>query len=508
MQRQYEDYRVFTEFWDALLADMGEAVRTLVANDSVHIIAIHGPQGAGKTLFARQLQQDFAAVASASQPLRGHELKGNTWAQIAGGRTLSWGRVEEISNEIRMHELNGESDWPEKVAGFARAGIGSVVFYDNAERAHFLRGLGYSGPTAKRAEYLLEAAQTLVDQTRTKFSKTLLVLLSNDLSYLEALKGAVDSQERDLMSIVEIGLPSAEEKERAVRTNINRLNPVSYWACIDKSPDNHREKVRDCLIDKATFPDAFEAVDKAFEASATRTGRPGKKNQLVLVTLVPEEDVTDMVGMFSTGATVEASHSWILSEYNSSGWADCLKDSRRSSLLESEWGFRSVFLGAPFVGALLAADVATEELSVCEKLVAMIARPGGHTWPKDSRQAYARELAEQADNWPSRSEEDLTRVSQFWAAGDSRAGSYESIFSALLLGYNTTTASEGMARPDWVKAPYEPCSIVDGAASGNAGMKRTANILEFTTTKNATKQYLNRYLATKLPNYAGMLEND
>src|SRR5690349_12184682 len=81
----YSEYRVFTEFWDDLLTVMSDAVRRLHANSSVHVIGVYGPQGAGKTLFARQLQTDYNEVGALLRTNNTQVPRDNVWSHITGG---------------------------------------------------------------------------------------------------------------------------------------------------------------------------------------------------------------------------------------------------------------------------------------------------------------------------------------------------------------------------------------------------------------------------------------
>lgn len=503
-RREYDDYRVFPEFWTELLVRMAEGVRKLVANDAVNILGIYGPQGTGKTLFARQVQLDFVDLRGTREDPGPDERQRNTWFSIAGGRDKDWERTTLITGQVQLKDLTGDANWVNALAGYSETGVGSIVFYDNAERISFFKGLEYRGSAATRDSFIDEAAQNLVEASRTRFSRTLLVLLSNDLAYLESLQKAIDLQERGLMSIAQLALPSPEDKERAVRTNINRLNPLSYWACLDRSPRDDRNLVKDRLVEQATFPDAFEAVDQAFEASTTtRQGRPGKRNQLVLVTMVDDEEVAGYRGTFGPGATQEVDQAWIFAEYHSSGWARSVKDDRRAALLESEWGFRSVVLGRPFIATLLSGS--PDRLQLCKDLLALLTAPGGHTFGEPSRRQLLQKIQRLMTRWPAIEDDQDAELRRFWSSGAPRSGRYEKVLGELIPNYNTVTAVEGRARPDWTQTSYTACSVLKDLEGPS--MKREANFIEFHSTQRATATQLKNYLGTKLPNYAALLEN-
>lgn len=308
----YADYKVFVDFWNPLTEVLTENYRRLVLRGETHILAVYGPQGAGKTLLGRQLQSDFAATLKGAREYN----RENVWHRIVApeGATLL---SEASTSDTTFRYFSDDPKWLAEVVkevGGADGARRCVAVADNAETYYFISGCLQSIQSSDVAglseeQRLVAAAQQLVNACRTNMSRTLLILLSNNMDFLQRLQAAVDAAHRGLMQIVEVPVPTALEKERAVRVNINRLNEVGYWYCLDSAGPDKKQAVYDSLRNAdATFPSAFEAVDTALVSGSTgagRTGRPARKNLLSLVCLTDLDDVSESQPLGS-GPTVEA----------------------------------------------------------------------------------------------------------------------------------------------------------------------------------------------------------
>jgi hypothetical protein len=291
-----------------------------------------------------------------------------------------------------------------------------VAVADNAETYYFVAGCLQGMPPEGLAglseeQRLVAAAQQLVNAARTRMSRTLLVLLSNDMAFLRRLQSAVDAAHRGLMQIVEVPVPTALEKERAVRVNINRLNDVSYWYCLDNAGPDKKRAVYDSLKNAdATFPSAFEAVDTALVSGTTgsRTGRPARKNLLSLIC------VTDLADA-ATGPDIggepsrEASSALASSVLYDRTWAPPTPSGREAGLVESEWALRLVLLGRAFIAALLLSQDSPVHQQACTDLLTELQQPLGGTSFLKARQAYAKRIAELSASTPA-VDRDLRRV--------------------------------------------------------------------------------------------------
>lgn len=517
---RYADYKVFVDFWSPLTDHLSEQFRRLYLRRQPRILGIYGEQGSGKTLFATQLLDDYRLTKSQSPSFISTE---NVWHRVAQGAGATINALREATRDCICQPVPDAIDWPEQVKRWRGSTYSPLVaIADNTETDYFLRGLSKGRyPDANRTNetYLEVAAENLVKEMRNplfeeSLSGTLLILLSNDRNFLDTFKGKVDDQHRGLMEVIDLPLPTAAEKERAVRVNVNRLNSVSYWYCLDKGGDKHKKAVRGRLLDATTFPDAFDAVDQALGASTVRPGRPGKKNLLTVINLVQAESVgVDLVSL-APQPKIEAHHKWLISALSEPGWGvACGLDARRAGLLESEWQLRVVALGEPFVAALLAAE-AMDGLSnswsagsaeLTSDLFRLLQQPLGPTSTTVARKKYEADLVKRVDSWladvsPARAELDL-----FWKAGQGRSAAYEAKLALVLGVYNRTTSGFLAARPDYVAEDFNPASLTSATqnttASINLAIQRNAHAIEFTSQASPSAAALGQYLAQKLPNY-------
>lgn len=61
LQQGYADYRMFVTFWRPLIDELATIHDEVAGQGRGRIVAIPGPQGAGKTAFASELQRNFDA---------------------------------------------------------------------------------------------------------------------------------------------------------------------------------------------------------------------------------------------------------------------------------------------------------------------------------------------------------------------------------------------------------------------------------------------------------------
>src|SRR5262249_30259086 len=84
---RFSDYKVFVDFWNPLTEKLIENFRALQVRDDASIMGIHGPQGAGKTMFTRQLRSDYEDTKS--QLKAGIAVNPeNLWQRISSGGSL------------------------------------------------------------------------------------------------------------------------------------------------------------------------------------------------------------------------------------------------------------------------------------------------------------------------------------------------------------------------------------------------------------------------------------
>ena len=56
---QYQGYKVFLDFWDPLSLELRAFYEGMALRLETRCLAVYGPQGSGKTLFANKLVSDF-----------------------------------------------------------------------------------------------------------------------------------------------------------------------------------------------------------------------------------------------------------------------------------------------------------------------------------------------------------------------------------------------------------------------------------------------------------------
>jgi hypothetical protein len=350
------------------------------------------------------------------------------------------------------------------------------------------------------------AAERFVALCRTAIKPALFLIFANSEAFARNFVADVEKQHKGLLSHVELPLPSNTDKETAVRTNINRLNPISYWYCLDRAGPASKVEVYNAIKGQATFPDCFLSVDKAI-AESSRMGRDANTCILSLVVFIDADTLPPSksagFGAMINKLSFETEH--VRVERFSSGWAQPLiADTRRAKMLESEWSLRIVTLSNRVADALLSAahddevrellDLALEAHSVGTQHQTL----AGHA---AALQAAAEALPEVLDR---------SRIERFWAKGQLRATDYEGALRRLYADYNKSSKGFLAYRPDLVIEPYGVCSVLnaaDGSADGlNDAIKRRAHAVEFTASKEYDANKIRAYLEQKLMNYVHVVE--
>jgi len=508
---RFQGYRVFLDPWEPIADSLRSHWSGVALRGESGILGVYGPQGAGKTLLTRKLSGDFESTRAAPPPIVVDQ--NNFWHRVSGGAELDRQLVADGTNQTEFHSVENQTDWAVTAAEFARGAhraTARVLLADNAERAYFRQGL----VEMTDVEYLQVAdnpslnrlaAQRLVDKLRTDLRGTLLVLLSNDDSFLLGLQEAVDEQHTGLMSLATLRPADPRTKETIIRVNTNRLNPASYWSAIDQASDADRIALKHALAGDDTFPDSFRAVDAA---SRNRIGRPARKNVLTFVALAATDDAASIPpASLGTVKRSEVSHEWISLTTYEEGWAPIVLGEREAGLLESEWMLRVCILGAPFVRSLLAAGAGDPSQQAQTRALLRELKtfhgPGAHA---STRTQYTATLKTRIDTWVPSSHD----AAPFWGAGQHRSTYYEPVLAALLPGYNTTASGFLTYRPDYVVTDFAPAAILDSLSDEpkavRAAIQRSAHVFEFTATNSIDPTVLRSYLGTKLGNYVSVTQ--
>ena len=307
------------------------------------------------------------------------------------------------------------------------------------------------------------------------------------------------------MTTVKFPAPLPKDKETIVRVNVNRLNEVSYWFCIDRTGPSEKISVFNAIKDAPSFRDAFGAIDNALN-SGTRAGRPANKNLISLIVMHPSPGPIPEIEKYATLERIEFSHSWASSYLFGNGWAErSLNERRDCRLLESEWQLRIVTLGEPFVKALLAGQ--NQYDLPCHTLIEKLKQVNGPGTQTRTRDQFVRTVQNIVDRWPDVS---IVSIVDFWVSNQNRSTIYEPCLAKMLAGYNSGAKGFLNARPDYVVRPFVPCSVLTAQEGEvekiNASIKRNAHVFEFTATKIPSIENLAKYLRGKLPNYVQLTQ--
>lgn len=508
----FASYKVFLDPWQPLADELRRLWEPLADRGESSILAIHGQQGAGKTLLTKKLTQDFEATRVAAPVVPDTN---NIWHRITGRKDgkLDASLIKEATSRTSLNEIENKATWVDDAARImvGQRGRACVLLADNAERAYFRQGLVSMTDMEFVAHQDTEAlirlsAQRLVEHMREGLRGSLLVILSNDELFLLALEEEVEKQHSGLLRLAQLRLPDARTKETVIRVNTNRLNPVTYWSSIDQGKNEDRIALKLALEGDSSFPDSFRAVD---EASRNRTGRPAKRNAITLIALANTHDAREVGAQHLADVKrTEVEHKWMSLHLYEEGWTPNDLASREATLLESEWVLRVCTVGLPFIQSLLTAGgtAAQEHVNAVSLLLHSLKMFQGPGTKDASRTAYTNAFVQAIDAWPS-SDLDLL---PFWSAGQPRAGQYEGALKKLLPGYDARVEGFLTYRPDYVVAPFRPCAVTDALSSTNeairTAIRRDAHVFEFTALAEPSVAGIRMYLKDKLLNYAHLTQ--
>lgn len=517
---EYRAYRVFLDFWTPLSAQLRHFYEGLVIRRDTRALLVFGPQGGGKTMFARKLAFDSHATPSIGSFRPDRE---NLWHRIAGSDRLDAQLIQQwraqttiinVTNDTGLPDtcIVANENWISELKGIVRPEQGRrwLVIADNAEQGYFLQGLLGLNDTAfiaarsgQSAQFMAElAAQRFVLLARNELRGCLFLILTNNDSFAQAFEAGVNSQHQGMLTRADLPLPGAQEKETVVRVNINRLNPISYWSCLDRAGPAEKVDVYRALSGASTFPASFTAVNNAIQSSA-RQGRRASSCLLSLIVLTgTEAGHTDVVDQIGSMWRREIDYTWLSSTLLESGWAQTTIPILDARLLESEWLLRIVVLGGPFVRALLSNDPSM--MAHCSNLLERLktseaSRSGTRVSTMNNAERDFRTIV---DAWPDTSAIDARA---FWALGQRRSGTYEPLLASLLGQFDVGGNGFLSYRPDYIVTPFTPCSVLSAGAETadaiNRAIRRDAHVFEFTAIDALSVGAIRTYLTQKLPNY-------
>jgi hypothetical protein len=352
------------------------------------------------------------------------------------------------------------------------------------------------------------AAQRFVALCREELRGAVLMMFTNDMLFALKFEEEVNKQHKGLVQTTHMPIPSPRDKEAVVRVNTNRLNPFSYWYCLDRAGVNEKKNVLRAIKESKGYKDVFEAVDGAIQkATPSRIGRPPKKCLLTLFSFTDSNNVAGLidslnVGEFERNIRENSFLDVVTFKENWTANFD-LGDSRRAALLRSEWNFRMVVAGNHFTGLLLSKERRTETKNIIEQALKYHG-PGTQNVTLEIFRAKFSELLAVC------SEVATDTLGEFWAAGQSRAPQYEGALKELFPNYNTNSNGFLTYRPDLVLEPYRKCELSlsedEEDASINQAIRREAIACEFTSLKDFNLAGVQTYMNRKITNYIEILQ--
>lgn len=515
-EEKFRSYKVFLNHWNDLAAKMKSNFEESSLRRVSKTLIIFGEQSSGKTLLANKLTQDFNETESQSRvsnPLEYNQA--NIWHRLVSGFGKNPELIRSNTSSAALLHIENQKDWVSKAKGFCGSNSTRtcLIVADNCERDYFVQGL--LGMTDDqflqigRTDALISAAaQRFVALCREDLRGAMIVMFTNDDIFSIAFEDEVNKQHKNLVETTNMPTPGAREKETVVRVNTNRLNPFSYWYCLDRAGVEEKKNVLHTINDAKGFKDVFEAVDRAIQkASPTRIGRPPKKCLLTLFLMTDSRDITGLIenlglGDFERNVTP---NTFVDVVTYKDGWASpfALGDDRQKRLLQSEWSFRIVLVGNQFASALLSGS----QNGLVKNIIELSLRYHGPGTQAVTLESYRSEFASLLSRFNGITVSDL---SSFWSAGQLRSQDYERSLKNLFPTYNTGSTGFLNYRPDLVIEPYVVCELSQSASDNdghiNDAIRRNAIACEFTAIKELSLSTLQTYLNRKLPNYVEVLQ--
>jgi hypothetical protein len=501
----FANYEVYLDPWTPIVKKIAQLYEGMAVRNATEAVVIFGDQGSGKTLFARKIVHDFGLQEE------GYNSK-NIWHRVTGGLYHSIKIVENTQVNTDILHIEDDDKWRSTLANWAssRAHRHRIVIADNAERTYFIQGLlevgnpEYIDMQRDPGSLYKRAAERFVQLCRTTLRGSLFIILTNNADFALNLVEETNNQHIDLLTIEVLPQPGNVEKEMIVRTNINKLNPISYWFCLDRAGREAKVEVHNAIKSNQTYPSTFRAVNNAISsAERTRMGRPAGQNLLDFIVFANSSDARgESISLFGEGEERLSNRHIKIVQFRD-GWASqILGDANKSSLLACEWNLRLVICGNSIVDLLLNntkhAQIIFDQLKTAHTPGTQIA----------TREEYWKSFGDSLEALPLSESPDLTA---FWSLGARRSVEYESKLKQIYPDFDKATGGFLTYRPDLTIKDYEPCTVLNAVNATsdaiNASIKRQAHVFEFTAVNALSDQALKTYLEVKLPNYVAVMQN-
>lgn len=548
---QYPAYRVDPAPWKALGPVLTKAFERVFFGGKARVILLQGPMGTGKTALCRMLwEQAQKPIAPAHETgPASFELEDEFFDAHPPAGTLddnsddfnifninTMGKTEEESLwktlcgrfSVQLHWAKHESEWLAKAKAFT-AGCPDIplIVIDDAHAEMILAGLcgvdlsalkQSRSKKAREAALFSQAAQGIGGLCQAEFSRAVLLLCSHRSDLFDRIEREIFSP--GLCETVQIPHPSSLERETIVRTNLNRMNALSYWYSLDISAQPERRRVWDMFHENAGYSQCYLAVDDALR-SAPRMGRPANRNVITMVAVgLSPAKARYFLELHGIVASDDYIGEHLSVSYIRGGWASHLLPNaliedktqgerrRKAMLVQSEFGMRLVALDHKGAYALLRPPAA---LDMGERLLEAIEFfPSGSHVLKQHKQVYETLSAELiAAEFPGPAFQAFRE--DFFGMGE-RAGIQKKLDEAMAqrIGpYRKGFARYPSLKPALVVNEYSPCTISQAPSNGHgdltAALKRSSHSVEFFMVADGHETELAQEIVSRIEPYADML---
>jgi hypothetical protein len=511
----FSGYRVFLDHWSDITSYIQECYEVLRARKFSKSLIIYGKQGCGKSVLANKLSGDYEITKKSANTERITFDSDNIWHRITAGtnEALKSDNIKSAICDTVVLLAENKQTWiseAEKILS-GNKDRACLVIADNCEKDYFLKGLLNISDevylqTGRSATAIRSAAHRFVELSRTSLRGCFFIFFTNDEDFALAFDNHVNDQHKGLIDIRDLKMPPDNQKEAIVRINVNRLNTLSYWVCIDRAGPAEKTAVWQTLKSADTFPATFNAVDNAIRSSAqNRQGRPARKCILNAYVITNAEDVSGMIAAELTSDDYEDIYTganFAIRMYKSK-WGSLFGDTREQKMLSSEWHLKVVVSSDRVVSVILMGDDLAKEIITA---TTTYHGPGTHEKTKQQYQANLRRLDEALSM-----KIQVPDNSAFWSKGSVRNNDYEGRLKEFFPTYNTSGSGFLNARPDLINTDYMPCTVLNAGnempETINTAIRREANTVEFTAIKDFTPQKLISYLSSnKIKNYVNAVQ--
>lgn len=523
---RFRSYRVSLGHWKSLADVFRAAFEVVYRRGSARVLLVHGGQGHGKSLFVRTLEEDFRKSADASSV-----DTDNLWHTLAGGSPPQIDVIQKATSTTSLRRVEPRSGWLEDERKISKADKQAcrILLFDDAQKDPFIREWGGLEPADyarikaenHRAGAIGSAAERIVEDCRGDFVRSVFVLLSNDVVFLDQLKEQIEAAHEGLALRVDLPLPAPAVKEEIVRTNTNLLNHRSYWFCLDQGGPTEKQTAYTTLQGEGGFIDVYDAIGRAFasQSGGKRPGRPANKNILTLVTLgtspsaiasfIDDHEMAPDEPVSAPGAHVEE---WTFGDR----WASSLdpragmEASRRASLVESEFTLRWVALDMVATWTVCHAADSGVAQHVGD-LLRNVPRIGAKKDVKAQRKDAIEELNATLHQLGA-DPRVLVFAEEFRSLGQQRSKLYEPAIANLIgRPLSVGLRVRGALKPDLILGEYEPCAVTSATSPDikaiEAAIKRGCHVIELTAHLQDDMKGLDDYLSDKVRVYAELLES-